>query len=310
MALTCDGTSPDCPIPCGSCPAGSYCLPGYDRCRAKLPAAQACTDAVECASGFCVDGVCCDSACGSGADDCQACSIAKGAPADGVCSYLPGSVVCRPAAGACDVAETCTGVSALCPSDQKAPAMTMCGASQLGPCMFDGGQACAGDQIETQQRCDGNGACNPVMVVQQATAACAALREGVQCASASYSACRYAQTCSTGGDRDRTDSACSGGMCLPHNPVTQPNDPACGRSTDGGTCGTGQRCASGLCACDAAACAAVYSGGGCCSGDVCSAGNVTSACGTGGAVCATCPGAECCGPSATDSTNACRLVCL
>ena len=61
---------------------------------------ETCASADACSSGFCVDGVCCESACGGGASgDCRACAVTAGAPADGTCSLLPSSHVCRPSAG-------------------------------------------------------------------------------------------------------------------------------------------------------------------------------------------------------------------
>jgi hypothetical protein len=48
-----------------------------------------CTQADGCLSGYCVDGVCCDGPCGAGAtNDCEACSVAAGAEADGTCTAL------------------------------------------------------------------------------------------------------------------------------------------------------------------------------------------------------------------------------
>src|SRR5262249_20342164 len=43
----------------------------------------------------------------------------------GQCTHLAGNAgtVCRPAAGACDVAETCTGTSTTCPADAKSTAV-------------------------------------------------------------------------------------------------------------------------------------------------------------------------------------------
>jgi hypothetical protein len=56
-----------------------------------------CGSADECKSGYCVDGVCCDTACGGGSTlDCQVCSAAAGASADGVCTLLPAGRMCRP----------------------------------------------------------------------------------------------------------------------------------------------------------------------------------------------------------------------
>ncbi len=61
----------------------------------RLAEGDPCTLSAECASGICVDGVCCDAACGDGdPDDCQACSIAAGASANGVCEVLADGASC------------------------------------------------------------------------------------------------------------------------------------------------------------------------------------------------------------------------
>lgn len=67
----------------------------------------ACSSAAECASGHCDDGVCCDMACGDGANPCLACSEARGASHDGVCTALQGN--------ACDDGNACT-LSDVCQS--------------------------------------------------------------------------------------------------------------------------------------------------------------------------------------------------
>jgi hypothetical protein len=55
-----------------------------------LPSGASCSAAATCASHLCVDGVCCAAACGGGdAGDCQACSMASGASANGACETLP-----------------------------------------------------------------------------------------------------------------------------------------------------------------------------------------------------------------------------
>jgi hypothetical protein len=85
-----------------------------------------CASNAACSSGHCADGVCCDRACGPDGGDCEACSVAAGAPTDGVCAVLPATAVCRAAAGACDAAETCDGVATACPADALAPPGTAC----------------------------------------------------------------------------------------------------------------------------------------------------------------------------------------
>lgn len=80
------------------------------------PIGDSCASTEDC-GGPCVDGVCCDSACGDGADDCQTCSVGGGGTADGVCTLFAAEVVCRSAAGSCDVVEHCPGDAGTCPAD-------------------------------------------------------------------------------------------------------------------------------------------------------------------------------------------------
>ena len=102
----------------------------------------ACTGPGTCASGSCVDGVCCNSACGGGVTtDCQACSKAAGAAADGTCSPRAKGTTCRASAGTCDAAETCDGTATACPADTYQPATTTCRAS-AGAC--DKAELCSG----------------------------------------------------------------------------------------------------------------------------------------------------------------------
>src|SRR5213076_1226356 len=63
----------------------------------------------------------------------------------GVDAFRAASVMCRAAAGQCDVAETCTGTSGACPVDGFASASTSCtGASQGGVCDNDAADHCSG----------------------------------------------------------------------------------------------------------------------------------------------------------------------
>jgi MYXO-CTERM domain-containing protein len=125
------------------------------------PAGQGapCTANAACISGYCVDGVCCDSACGGGAgNDCEACSVAAGSASDGVCSVVSPGVSCRPAAGACDVAESCDGVGAACPAD---------GYQAAGlPCRP------VADDCDVEEACDGMSAACPADGFQPAGTVC------------------------------------------------------------------------------------------------------------------------------------------
>jgi hypothetical protein len=118
--------------------------PTYDR-HVKLrvvedmPLGLACAQNAQCQSGFCVDGVCCESACGGGAgSDCQACGVAAGGTADGLCGAVraDAALVCRPSAVACDAAEVCDGTLLSCPADEPSasePDLT-CDKCQDTPC--------------------------------------------------------------------------------------------------------------------------------------------------------------------------------
>ena len=115
----------------GAIPPGSARL-----FRFAEPNGKACAENAQCLSGACSDGVCCDTPCGTDPNDCQACSVAAGARANGVCQPISPSTLCRGARGVCDVADHCDGVSRACPADEVATNGAACGA---GTCL---GGAC------------------------------------------------------------------------------------------------------------------------------------------------------------------------
>jgi hypothetical protein len=119
-----------------------------------------CPGTYACASGFCVDGVCCNTACAGGSADCQACSQAAGGPVNGICSFLPSSAVCRAAAGECDLAESCTGSGAACPTNAFRPNTYTCRAS-AGVC-------------DLAENCTGSGAACPANAFRPSTHECRA----------------------------------------------------------------------------------------------------------------------------------------
>ena len=134
---------------------------------------QACQIGRECASGFCADGVCCDGSCGSDDRDCQVCVVSKGASADGTCTFLPSTTVCRAALGPCDAVEQCSGASGACPADARLPSGAVCRRA-AGAC-------------DAAERCDGSSVTCPDDALQPA---------GVLCRPAGASAtCDPADTC-------------------------------------------------------------------------------------------------------------------
>jgi hypothetical protein len=141
------------------------------KARARLvsrPLVGPCQVDLDCATGHCVDGVCCDTACGGGdPGDCQACSAAAGAPADGTCASLDG-VACE--GGECSEAGVCQAGACAAPAKPDgapcdAGACQEAGACQAGACVAPpapDGTACpaAGDCVEGGV-CQA-GACAPV----------------------------------------------------------------------------------------------------------------------------------------------------
>lgn len=109
---------------------------------------QTCQITRECASRFCADGVCCNADCGSDDRDCQVCTASKGASADGTCTPLPNTTVCRAAVGVCDATEFCTGASGTCPMDGRKSNTTVCRPA-AGAC--DAPELCDGTSVDCPQ---------------------------------------------------------------------------------------------------------------------------------------------------------------
>jgi len=115
---------------------------------------SACTSPSQCASGYCVDGVCCNSACNGGCGTCNLTGY------KGTCKPKSSTTVCRPAAGACDVAEKCTGSSLSCPADCFASSTTTCRAA-AGTC-------------DVAEKCTGSSAACPTDKFKSSTTECRA----------------------------------------------------------------------------------------------------------------------------------------
>jgi hypothetical protein len=143
-----------------------------------------CTGTSDCVSGICVDGTCCDSAC---TDQCAACDVAG---KEGTCSPVTGAPHGSRAAcggtGAC--AATCDGVQT-----------TQCGSYPTAGTSC--GSSCSAS-VETDETCDGKGAC-----VAGATHSCndfACSSDGTKC----KTTCAVDADCAAG-------FTCSGGACVP-----------------------------------------------------------------------------------------------
>ena len=167
VAESCNGMSNTCPAD-GFVSGGSVCRSAAGECDL----AEACTGTSATCPADAFKGV--GTAC---TDDGSVCTtdVCDGG---GACAHPAGNAgtVCRGAAGACDVAEACDGVSGGCPADALVPASTVCrsatgecdvaeacsGASPACPAdaFKGGGTACADDgSVCTTDVCDGGGAC-------------------------------------------------------------------------------------------------------------------------------------------------------
>lgn len=249
-SVVCNGSLNDCPILCSSgCPANTWCSGQY--CAAKKAPGAPCGAAGECLSSFCADGVCCDSAC---AGACDACSVANGATANGTCTLLGTSRVCRAAANGCDSEERCTGSSPDCPANGYANAGTSCGQTSYGTwstCSVGSTCGTSGTQTRsrTDQACDGSGACQAASTTE--SQACTRVTDGASCGNTTWgawTACSYADACATSGSRtrSRTDAVCAGGSCGMVM-TTETDTAGCARTTDGTSCGSSTFGAWGTC---------------------------------------------------------------
>lgn len=127
-------------------------------------------------------------------DVAESCSGTSGAcPSDGFAS----GTECRAPTGACDRAETCSGTGAACPADELSPAGTVCRAST--------------DACDAAEACSGTGASCPSDVVAVAGTPCRP----------STGACDAAEVC------DGNSASCPGDVLAPAATTCRPAVSAC-----------------------------------------------------------------------------------
>ncbi len=318
VAETCNGTD-------STCPADALVIAGV-QCRAsagECDAAEACSGASPLCpnNGFINAGT----ACTADANACTA-DICDG---NGACTHPAGNggTICRPAAGTCDAAESCSGVSTTCPADALAAVGTVCRAAVTdcdlaetctggAACPADGAKAsgtpCSDDgSICTVDACNGSGTC-----------AHTAGNIGTVCRPASgecdlAESCTGAATCPTDGfvpsgsvctsdGNDCTDDRCNGAALCAHPTNTSP-------CSDGDACTAADQCSAGVCT------GTDLAGQSCDTGllGVCLAGVTT--CNAGSVACQATLAAqpETCGDAtdedcdgAFDDPDACGVICL
>ncbi|HEY8432971.1 MAG TPA: hypothetical protein VIL20_31580 [Sandaracinaceae bacterium] len=181
-AEVCDGTALDCPADAPA-RAGTSCsigvCDGAGACIACTPGAP-CTPANPCEAGTL---------------DCSG-----GTPVCVPSGPAPAGTLCRPAAGPCDVAETCDGTTTRCPPDGF-DSTAIC-RPPAGPC-------------DAPDRCDGSGAACPADAPAPAGTVCGIDRvcDGM----GACVPCTDGAPCSTGRGCEigRTDCSSGGPVCVP-----------------------------------------------------------------------------------------------
>src|SRR5205807_3980331 len=103
-----------------------------------------------------------DRACTACTSDGNACTLDQCDGTNVTCQHPAGNAgaTCRASAGACDVAETCTGASTTCPADGFLSSSTICRAS--------------GGECDPAENCPGNGPACPADAKKSAGTACTA----------------------------------------------------------------------------------------------------------------------------------------
>ncbi|HEV7733721.1 MAG TPA: hypothetical protein VGR62_16250 [Candidatus Binatia bacterium] len=164
-----------------------------------------------------------DPECGDGiVDDGEQCD--GGACCNPACSFAAASVTCRPAAGDCDVAETCSGTAATCPSDARR--VDACRPA-IGPC----------DVVEA---CDGvTNDCPPDVLVTDGTTC----GDGVFCNGADVCA---AGECAHAGDPCAAGSECADACDEVDASCSRPAGTPC--TDDGSVCSVDRCDGAGACA--------------------------------------------------------------
>ena len=221
VAESCTGLSSSCPVD-GFVAAGIECRAAVDVCDAP----EVCTGAAAtCPSDSRRPaGTSCPS-------DGNPCTLDR---CDGVavtCQHPAGNAgaVCRPAAGVCDVAETCTGASGACPADAFAAASIVCrganGVCDAVETCTGSSPACPADAVasSTQVCRPANGVCDVAETCTGAGASCPAdgFAGPTQVCRPANGVCDVAETCTGSG------TACPANVVAPPTQVCRPANGVC-----------------------------------------------------------------------------------
>ncbi len=266
----CDGAGTACPSTCISdagCVATHYCA-ANSTCQPRKAKGASCNPGTdckvpgtcqECASAACVDGFCCDTAC---ANNCDVCSKALGASADGTCTNLP---LGSPGFPTCPSPYFCNGASAFCPtsctSDVYCPNThycaadstckpkklqgAVCNSSPGADCLNGGCAVCATGNCSDGVCCDKAcaGSCDVCAQTLGApangTCATAPATYGGSPSCGSYLCTGAAVTCPA---TCTTDAQCAASAYCRADKTCQPDQ------ANGAACTSASQCTSGFCA--------------------------------------------------------------
>jgi len=214
----------------GDASAGATIVPGTSEvCTDGID--NNCNGLIDCADPDCTSAQSCVPVCGNGVvESGEQCDPGANNPADccaANCQFETSAYTCRASDGACDVAETCSGSSATCPSDSVR--------SNGYVCAYEPGQ------------CDANDICNGASKLCNEQYA----PSGTTCSDSN--ACTTGETCNGAG-------ACTGGSTVSCNDGNVCTDDSCNPATgcghtyntascdDSNKCTTVDTCALGVCA--------------------------------------------------------------
>ncbi len=146
------------------CTDGVFCN-GVERCIAG-----SCVPATEpaCPIACNEQAAICEQSCGDGSvqpgEQCDDGNLMDGDCCSSSCTVEPSSSVCRPAAGACDVAESCDGASSTCPANAFAVEGEVCrpAASECDLAEECSGSSATCPADETSPDSDGDGLCDAI----------------------------------------------------------------------------------------------------------------------------------------------------
>jgi hypothetical protein len=212
IAENCTGTSAVCPANALQ-PASTVCRAAADECdaaenctgtSAACPADARVSNGTPCSS----DGNPCT------VDQCDGSNVA--------CQHPVGNMgaICRAAAGGCDVAETCTGSSSICPADTVEPAGTVCravaGVCDVAEECTGFSAACPADAFQPPSVvCRGSaGVCDVAESCTGSSAACPTDAKSTSQCRASAGVCDPAESCDGVGN-DCPADAKSTAVCRP-----------------------------------------------------------------------------------------------